>query len=123
MVDPLAVEPEPGGKFNFLQLVPTLVFDVAIPIVVFNGLAWYGAPTLWALVAGGASPAFNNLRVWVMAGRLEPIGLLVLIFLAAGTAASLISGSVFFALIKDSFLTATFGFMCLGSLLAARPLM
>lgn len=40
-----------------------------------------------------------------------------------GTAASLISGSVFFALIKESFLTATFGFICLGSLMAERPLM
>jgi hypothetical protein len=44
-------------------------------------------------------------------------------FLAIGTAASLISGSVFFALIKDSFLTASFGFLCLGSLLVDRPLM
>jgi len=47
----------------------------------------------------------------------------VMTFLAIGTAASLISGSVFFALIKDSFLTASFGFICLGSLLAERPLM
>jgi hypothetical protein len=43
--------------------------------------------------------------------------------LAIGTAASLTSGSVFFALIKDSFLTATFGVLCLGSLLVDRPLM
>ena len=43
--------------------------------------------------------------------------------LAIGKAASLISGSVFFALIKESFLTATFGFICLGSLLAAKPLL
>jgi hypothetical protein len=33
---------------------------------------------------------------------------------------SLIAGSVFFALIKESFLTATFGLICLGSLLAER---
>ena len=44
-------------------------------------------------------------------------------FLILGTGASLISGSVFFALIKDSFLTALFGLVCLGSLLGARPLM
>jgi hypothetical protein len=30
---------------------------------------------------------------------------------------------VFFALIKESFLTATFGLICPGSLLAERPLM
>ena len=44
-------------------------------------------------------------------------------FLAIGTATSLISGSVFFALIKESFLTAAFGLICLGSLLLERPLM
>jgi hypothetical protein len=83
----------------------------------------YGVPTLWALVAGGAFPAINNLRVWIRSRRLEPLGIIVMTFLAVGTAASLISGSVFFALIKDSFLTATFGFICLGSLLGERPLM
>jgi hypothetical protein len=42
-------------------------------------------------------------------------------FLVIGTAASLISGSAFFALIKESFLAATFGLICLGSLLAEQP--
>ena len=123
MGEPLAVNPEPAGRFSFVQILPTLVFDVALPILLFNLLAGYGVPTLWALVAGGVSPALNNLRVWIRSRRLEPLGLIVIGFLAIGTAASLISGSVFVALIKDSFLTATFGLICLGSLLAARPLM
>jgi hypothetical protein len=74
-------------------------------------------------VAAGLSPAINNLRAWVISGRLQPLGLIVMSFLAIGAAASLISGSVFFALIKDSFLSASFGFLCLGSLLVDRPLM
>ena len=123
MADPLAINPEPAGDFSFIQMLPTLVFDVAMPILVFNVLAKYGVPTLWALAAGGLSPAINNLRLWAKSRRLEPLGIIVMTFLAIGTAASLISGSVFFALIKESFLTATFGFICLGSLFAARPLM
>ena len=123
MADPLAIDPEPAGGFSFKQMLPALVFDVAIPIVVFNVLTRYGVPILWALVAGGLSPAINNLRVWVKSRRLEPLGIIVITFLAIGTAASVISGSVFVALIKDSFLTATFGFICLGSLLFERPLM
>ncbi|MGO8917602.1 MAG: VC0807 family protein [Stellaceae bacterium] len=123
MADPSAVNPEPAGGFSFKQMLPTLVFDVALPIVVFNVLAHYGVATLWALVAGGLSPAINNLRLWAKSRRLEPLGIIVMSFLAVGTAASLISGSVFFALIKESFLTATFGFICVGSLLAERPLM
>jgi hypothetical protein len=43
--------------------------------------------------------------------------------LAAGAAGSLISGSVFFALIKESFLTGVFGALCLGSLFVQRPLL
>ncbi|HYM32292.1 MAG TPA: VC0807 family protein [Candidatus Cybelea sp.] len=123
MANPLAIDPEPAGGFSLVRMLPTLVFDVAIPIVIFNVLARFGVPTLWALVAGGLSPALNNLRIWLKSRRLEPLGIIVMTFLAVGTAVSLISGSVFFALIKDSFLTATFGAICLGSLLAARPLM
>jgi len=123
MADPLAIDPESVGRFNFTQMLPTLVFDVAMPIIAFNVLTSYGVSTLWALVAGGLFPASNNLRVWAKSRRLEPLGIIVMAFLAIGTAASLISGSVFFALIKESILTATFGFICLGSLLAERPLM
>ena len=123
MTEPLVINPEPTGGFSFKQMLPTLVFDVAMPIIAFNVLTRYGVSTLWALVAGGLFPASNNLRVWAKSRRLEPLGIIVMTFLVIGTAASLISGSVFFALIKESLLTATFGFICLGSLLAERPLM
>ena len=117
------VRAPPDGYTLLNQMLPTLVFDVAMPIIVFNVLTHYGISTLYALVVGGVSPAINNLRVWVKARRLQPLGIIVISFLAAGTITSVISGSVFFALIKESFLTATFGFICLGSLLAERPLM
>jgi intracellular septation protein A len=123
MADPLGINPESAGGFSFKLMLPTLVFDVGMPIIAFNVLASYGVSTLWALVAGGLFPAGNNLRVWAKSRRLEPVGIIVMTFLVIGTAASLISGNVFFALIKESFLTATFGFICLGSLLAERPLM
>jgi intracellular septation protein A len=123
MPDRLAINPEPAGGFSFTQMLPTLVFEVAMPILAFNALTSYGVSTLWALIAGGLFPAINNLRVWARSHRLEPLGIIVMIFLVIGTAASLISGSVFFSLIKESFLTATFGLICLGSLLAERPLM
>ena len=125
VADPVGFNPvaEPGGDFSFLQMLPTLIVDVAMPIIAFNLLTHYRVSTLWALVAGGLFPALNNLRVWATSRRLEPLGIIVMTFLVIGTAASLISGSVFFALIKESFLTATFGFICFASLLAERPLM
>jgi intracellular septation protein A len=123
MADLLAIDPEPVGGFSFKQMLPTLVFDVAMPIIAFNLLIHHGVSTLWALIAGGLFPALNNLRIWARSRRLEPLGIIVMSFLVIGAAASLISGNVFFALIKESFLTAAFGFICLGSLLAERPLM
>jgi len=114
---------QPAGDFSFTQLIPTLVVDVAMPIIAFNVLTHYGVSTLLALVAGGLFPALNNLRIWIASRHLEPLGIIVMTFLAVGTAASLISGSVFFALIKESFLTATFGVICFASFLTQRPLM
>jgi hypothetical protein len=115
MPDPLPANfdpaSEPGGGFSFKQMIPTIVFDVAMPIIAFNVLIHYDVSTLLALVAGGLFPAINNIRVWIKSRRLEPLGIIVMTFLAIGTAASLISGSVFFTLIKESFLTATFGFI------------
>src|SRR6516165_10311614 len=98
-------ETQPAGGFTFNQTWPTLVFDVAMPIIVFNVLTHYGISTLYALVVGGVSPAINNLRAWVKARRLQPLGIIVLSFLAIGTVTTLITGSVFFVLIKESFLT------------------
>jgi intracellular septation protein A len=129
MADPVAVNsdpapaPEPGALFSFMQMLPTLVVDVAMPMITFNVLTHNGVSTLWALAAGGLFPALNNLRVWITARKLEQLGIIVMTFLVIGTAGSLISGSVFFMLIKESVLTATFGFICLGSILAERPLM
>src|ERR1700687_4183593 len=62
---------QPAGDFSFTQLIPTLVVDVAMPIIAFNVLTHYGVSTLLALVAGGLFPALNNLRVWITARRLE----------------------------------------------------
>jgi hypothetical protein len=115
--------PPPFPGFNFKVMLPTLIFDVALPILVFNLLNSRGVPILWALVASGLAPALNNLRLWIKSRRLEPLGIIVMTLIAIGAAASLISGSLFFALIKESFLTGTFGVICLVSLFAERPLL
>ena len=123
MTDPAPTAAEAAGSFRFAQMLPTLVFDVALPIAAFMLLSRAGVSTLLAVVAGGVFPAGNILRVWLRSRRLEPLAMIVLAFLAVGSAVSLVSGSVFVALVKESFLTATFGLICLGSLLAERPLL
>jgi|ERR1700677_888781 hypothetical protein len=123
MTDILLSDRPRASNFSFWSVVPTLFFDIAMPLLVFDVLSARGVPVIWALAAGGLSPALNNLRVWVRSRRLEPLGIIVMTLLAIGTLSSLISGNVFFALIKDSFLTGTFGLICLVSLIAKRPLM
>ena len=63
MATRLPINPEPTVGFSFAKMLPTLVFDVAMPILAFNALTRLGVPTLWALIAGGLFPAINNLRV------------------------------------------------------------
>lgn len=116
-------DPASGGGFSLRQAVPSLIFDAVLPVVTFDVLTRMGVSTLSALVAGGIFPAANIARGWFKSHRLDALGMIVLTFLVLGTATSLISGNVFFALIKDSFMTALFGLICLGSLLGARPLM
>jgi intracellular septation protein A len=115
---------EPDVNFSFAQMIPTLILDVLAPILVFFVLTRYGVSTLLALVAGGLFPAVNAARSWVTSHKIQPLGVIVLSFIALGTAASLISNSVFFTQVKESFLTASFGLLCLASLIATRrPLM
>jgi intracellular septation protein A len=119
-------EPEAGHElgFSWRLLLPPLTFEVAMPIILFFVLTNYGFSTLLALVAGGAFPVLSVGRTWVETHKVEPLGAIVITFMALGTAASLISGSVFFAQVKESILTAIFGLLCLGSLIAGeRPLM
>ncbi|MEA2760110.1 MAG: hypothetical protein QOH65_2723 [Methylobacteriaceae bacterium] len=122
--DLLAAEPRPAVDISLRQVLPSLVFDVALPILVFFVLTSHGVSKLLALCAGGVFPALNVGRTWIGSHKIQPLGAIVIAFIAIGTAASLISGSVFVALVKDFILTATFGLLCLGSLIGSRrPLM
>jgi len=121
--DQAADRPAPDKGFSMLAVLPSLLLDMILPVVSFGLLTSAGVTTVHALVASGIPPAIHALYDWFRSGRVEPLGIVVLLFLAVGAATSLLTGSVFIALIKDSFLTATFGLICLGSLLAERPLL
>lgn len=116
--------PEHKLEISFRQIMPTLVLEVAMPIIVFFVLTSYGVSTLLALIAGGVFPALNIGRTYAETRKFQPLGIIVITFIALGTAASFVSGSVFFTQVKESILTAIFGLLCLGSLITSeRPLM
>lgn len=112
------------ANVNVRQIVLSLVLDLAMPIVTYFVLKHFGAPTLIALVAGGVFPLLNIARGWIASRTIEPLGIIVITVIAVGTAASLLSGSIFVALLKDSILTGCFGLVCLATLfLSEKPLM
>ena len=108
--------------FRFAMLIPTLAADVAAPIAIFMGLKHFGVPPIWALAGAALAPGLNNLRIWIKSRRIEPLGIMVVGFGVVGTVASLVSGNLFYSLIKDSFLTGAFGLVFLASLFFGRPL-
>jgi intracellular septation protein A len=110
-------------RVSYVQILLPLLLDVALPLLIYFALTSRGVATLPALVASGLAPLLNNLRGWFFSRRLEPLGIIMLTFIAVSAAASLISGSVLFALVKDSLLTGAFGLVCLVSLLLPRPLL
>lgn len=107
----------------FVGLLPSIFLNAVCPFVLFQILSGRGVPTLQALVITSVFPIAGILVGWVRTRHLDGIGLLSLVTIALGVVTSLISGSVRFYLVKESFLTGAFGLVCLASLLFPRPLM
>jgi hypothetical protein len=107
--------------FRFAMLVPTIMINVVVPIGILKTLEWFGIPSIWALGAGCLPPALNNLRIWITSRRLDPVGILMIASILSGTAASLVSGNIFYRIVTDSCLNGAWGLVFLGSLLVSRP--
>jgi hypothetical protein len=108
-------------QFRLAMLIPTLLIDVAAPIAILKGLEALGVAPVWALAAGCAPPAANNLRAWIAHRRLDPAGILIMISMASGVAGSILSGSLGSKILTDCLVGSAWGLGFLGSLLLARP--
>ncbi len=114
---------QPSGRGLLRSLAPNLLINGVLPIVLYQVLTARGVATVPALVAGAVFPVAYTVVDWTRARRLDLIAGISLCFILVSAAASLISGSARFTLIKESFFTGLFGLVFLGSLLAPRPLM
>ena len=112
----------PDGTPNLRAMVPDLVIDGALPAIAYQVLTRYGVAVVPALTAGAIFPIANIVRKFIATRSLDLIGAIVLLFLAIGVVTSLLSGNVFFVLIKESFITGLVGLLFLSSLLWKRPI-
>ena len=107
---------------RFLDLAMIVVFDIAGPLVAYSLLRSAGQSAVTALVLSGAFPALGVIVSLIRHRRADTIGVLVLAGIAVGTVVGLLSGDPRLVLVEGSVPTAVFGFLCLGSLWARRPL-
>jgi intracellular septation protein A len=113
----------PSARSTIRSLMPNLVINGVLPIILYQVLTGHGVAEVPALVAGSVFPLGYSVWDWVRSRHLDVIAMISLSFIVVSAAASLISGSPRFTLIKESIFTGNFGLVFFGSLLAARPLM
>ena len=110
------------NRNHFVDLAMIGVFDIGGPIVAYSLLRSAGQSAVTALVLSGAFPALGVIVSLIRHRRADTIGVLVLAGIAVGTVLGLLSGDARLVLVEGSVPTAVFGFLCLGSLWARRPL-
>ena len=116
-------QPAQSGPSPLLTWVPTMVFNVALPIATYLVLAGNGMADVPALILSGVWPVVELGLSYARTRHFDELSIMVLIFLVVGVATSLLFDSARLLLIKDSALTGLFGIVLLASLLAKRPLM
>ncbi|HEV3312717.1 MAG TPA: VC0807 family protein [Chloroflexota bacterium] len=114
---------QPSAAMAIRALAPNLFINGVFPIVLYQVLTGRGVGQVSALVAGSVFPLAYSLWGWARTRQLDIIAAISLAFIIVSAAASLISGSPRFTLIKESVFTGIFGLVFFGSLFASRPLM
>ncbi len=104
------------------SLAMIAVFDIAGPLVTYSMVRSAGLGAVPALLISGVFPALGVLLGFARHRRVDAVGVLVLAGVAVGTILGLVSGNERLILAEGSVPTAIFGFACLGSLRASRPL-
>lgn len=111
----------PAGRGAVLrQTVGSLLVDAALPYLVYVVLTGQGMSDVAALAWSALPPALNVLVQAVRHRRLNPVGMIVLVTIAAGLATSLLSGDARFAVARDAIQSIAFGLLLAGSLVVGR---
>ena len=107
---------------RLLAIAMIAIFDVAGPLALYSALRSAGWSAVAALLLSGVFPVLGVTIAAIRNRRLDVVGGLVLAGIAVGTILGLAFHSARLLLMEGSVPTAVFGFVCLGSLWARRPL-
>jgi hypothetical protein len=109
--------PRPG----FLGVVPYL-FDIVIPLVTYYILKSFGASDFSALLIGGLLTSANTLVNTIRRGRLDSLGVLVVLELVVGIALDVTLRDSRLLLARASLFVAVAGLWALATAFTSRPM-
>jgi len=112
-----------GHSSRLPAVAKIVIFDIAGPLALYSWLRSLGWSTVTSLVVSGVLPAVGVILGIARKGRIDVVGVVVLLGIGVGTGLGLASGSARLVLLEGSVPTAIFGAVCLGSLWTSRPLM
>ena len=112
---------EPPGNLA-VHMVFMLVTDLAGPIVLYYGLRAAGAGNVVALTVGTVPPLLSAVVKFIRQRKVDALGVFVAAIFVLSIAASLVTDSPRFLLLKDGWLTGAAGGAFLASLWGRRPL-
>lgn len=101
---------------------PTLLLDVAAPVIAYQLLVRHGVGSTSALIGVAGFPLLGIVVAAARRRRLDPIGLLAFVAIAVGLVAGLVLHDTRLLLVKDSVVTGVLGVVFLLSLPARRPM-
>lgn len=107
---------------RLLAIAMIAIFDVAGPLATYSVLRSAGWSAVAALLLSGVFPVLGVAIAAIRNRRLDVVGGLVLAGIVVGTILGVAFHSARLLLLEGSVPTAVFGFVCLGSLWARRPL-
>jgi hypothetical protein len=106
---------------GFLGVLPYL-FDIVIPLVTYYVLKSFGASDFSALLAGGLLTSANTLMNTIRRGRLDSLGVLVVLELVVGIALDVTLRDPRLLLARGSFFVAVAGVWALATTFTSRPM-
>ncbi|MFO1028859.1 MAG: VC0807 family protein [Acetobacteraceae bacterium] len=122
MLEPATMSPAPSPRPRRGALLRDIGVNAVVPYVTYLLLRHLGVAVIPALAAGAVFPAGAALVTFRRAGRIDALGVIMLVATGASMIGALLFTSPYLLLAKGSLITGGIGVLFLGSLAAQRPL-